>query len=112
MAQGGIHPVIGLIQRLIRSGGTILGPFLGLIATIALFAFLTRGSGSFMTVYNWRTQGERDSDGPLKEFVVGLREAHTAAERAEAPPPFVEVAPPGRPTGCVPELWPNSASND
>ena len=34
---------------------TVLGPFLGLILTIGLFAYLTRESGSFMTVYNWRT---------------------------------------------------------
>ena len=36
-------------------GMTVFGPFLGLILTIGLFAFLTRDSGSFMTVYNWRT---------------------------------------------------------
>jgi ribose/xylose/arabinose/galactoside ABC-type transport system permease subunit len=34
---------------------TVLGPFLGLIGTILLFAFLTRASGSFMSVLNWRT---------------------------------------------------------
>jgi ribose/xylose/arabinose/galactoside ABC-type transport system permease subunit len=34
---------------------TVLGPFLGLILTVGLFAYLTRDSGSFMTVYNWRT---------------------------------------------------------
>lgn len=34
---------------------TVVGPFLGLIATILLFAWLTRGSGTFLTVYNWRT---------------------------------------------------------
>jgi ribose/xylose/arabinose/galactoside ABC-type transport system permease subunit len=33
----------------------LIGPFLGLGATILLFAYLTRESGSFMTVYNWRT---------------------------------------------------------
>src|SRR5262245_7877172 len=33
---------------------TVLAPFLGLIATVALFAYLTRGSGVFLTVYNWR----------------------------------------------------------
>lgn len=33
---------------------TVLAPFLGLIVTIALFAYLTRGSGAFLTVYNWR----------------------------------------------------------
>lgn len=34
---------------------TAVGPFLGLIGTVLLFAYLTRDSGSFMTVYNWRT---------------------------------------------------------
>jgi ribose/xylose/arabinose/galactoside ABC-type transport system permease subunit len=34
---------------------TLIGPFLGLLATVLLFAYLTRESGSFMTVYNWRT---------------------------------------------------------
>jgi ribose/xylose/arabinose/galactoside ABC-type transport system permease subunit len=34
---------------------TIVGPFLGLIGTILLFAYLTRESGAFLTVYNWRT---------------------------------------------------------
>lgn len=34
---------------------TVFGPFLGLIGTVLLFAYLTRESGSFMTVYNWRT---------------------------------------------------------
>jgi len=34
---------------------TVVGPFLGLIFTVLLFAYLTRGSGSFMSVYNWRT---------------------------------------------------------
>jgi ribose/xylose/arabinose/galactoside ABC-type transport system permease subunit len=34
---------------------TVVGPFLGLIGTVILFAYLTRASGSFMTVYNWRT---------------------------------------------------------
>ena len=33
----------------------LIGPFLGLIAVSALFAFLTRDSGSFLTAYNWRT---------------------------------------------------------
>ncbi|MCA1686892.1 MAG: ABC transporter permease, partial [Planctomycetia bacterium] len=33
----------------------LVGPFLGLIGTVLLFAYLTRNSGSFMTVYNWRT---------------------------------------------------------
>jgi ribose/xylose/arabinose/galactoside ABC-type transport system permease subunit len=34
---------------------TVFGPFLGLLLTTALFAWMTRDSGSFMTVYNWRT---------------------------------------------------------
>lgn len=34
---------------------TVVGPFLGLIAISALFAYLTRGSGQFMSGYNWRT---------------------------------------------------------
>ncbi len=34
---------------------TVFGPFLGLLLTTGLFAWMTRDSGSFMTVYNWRT---------------------------------------------------------
>ena len=34
---------------------TVFGPFLGLIGTVLLFAWLTRESGTFLTVYNWRT---------------------------------------------------------
>jgi ribose/xylose/arabinose/galactoside ABC-type transport system permease subunit len=34
---------------------TVVGPFLGLLAIAALFAYLTRGSGQFMSAYNWRT---------------------------------------------------------
>ena len=34
---------------------TILGPFIGLLLITALFAILTRQSGMFLTVYNWRT---------------------------------------------------------
>jgi ribose/xylose/arabinose/galactoside ABC-type transport system permease subunit len=34
---------------------TVLGPFLGLLLITGLFALLTRHSGSFLTVYNWRT---------------------------------------------------------
>jgi ribose/xylose/arabinose/galactoside ABC-type transport system permease subunit len=33
----------------------MLGPFLGLLLITALFAWLTRGSGTFLTVHNWRT---------------------------------------------------------
>lgn len=46
------------VVTLTRSLGwvwTAVGPFLGLIATILLFAWLTRGSGTFLTAYNWRT---------------------------------------------------------
>jgi len=34
---------------------TAVGPFLGLIGTVLLFAYLTRDSGAFLTAYNWRT---------------------------------------------------------
>ncbi len=34
---------------------TMFGPFLGLVLVTGLFAVLTRDSGSFLTVYNWRT---------------------------------------------------------
>jgi ribose/xylose/arabinose/galactoside ABC-type transport system permease subunit len=34
---------------------TVFGPFLGLVLITGLFAVLTRESGSFLTVYNWRT---------------------------------------------------------
>jgi ribose/xylose/arabinose/galactoside ABC-type transport system permease subunit len=34
---------------------SLFAPFLGLVLTIALFAWLTWDSGSFLTVYNWRT---------------------------------------------------------
>ena len=34
---------------------TVFGPFLGLVLVSLLFAFLTRDSGSFLSVYNWRT---------------------------------------------------------
>ena len=34
---------------------TVLGPFLGLVLIVALFAGLTRDSGAFLTAYNWRT---------------------------------------------------------
>jgi len=33
---------------------TALGPFLGLVLITLLFAFLTRDSGNFLTIYNWR----------------------------------------------------------
>ncbi len=34
---------------------TVLGPFFGLVLIVALFAWLTRASGSFLDAYNWRT---------------------------------------------------------
>jgi len=34
---------------------TVLGPFLGLVLITALFAWLTRGSGTFMSVASWQT---------------------------------------------------------
>jgi ribose/xylose/arabinose/galactoside ABC-type transport system permease subunit len=34
---------------------TVFGPFLGLVLITLLFAALTRDSGSFLTIYNWRT---------------------------------------------------------
>src|SRR4029077_11115567 len=34
---------------------TVLGPFLGLVLITALFATLTRESGLFLSLYNWRT---------------------------------------------------------
>src|SRR6266481_1047323 len=34
---------------------TVFGPFLGLVLITALFAMLTRESGLFLSLYNWRT---------------------------------------------------------
>ncbi len=34
---------------------TVFGPFLGLVLVTLLFAYLTRATGSFLSVYNWRT---------------------------------------------------------
>ncbi len=34
---------------------SVLGPFLGLVLIVLLFAWLTRASGSFLEAYNWRT---------------------------------------------------------
>lgn len=34
---------------------TVFGPFLGLVLITILFAALTRDTGSFLTLYNWRT---------------------------------------------------------
>ncbi len=34
---------------------TVFGPFLGLVLITVLFAVLTRESGQFLTLYNWRT---------------------------------------------------------
>jgi ribose/xylose/arabinose/galactoside ABC-type transport system permease subunit len=41
----------GLLRRLLA----LVGPFAGLIATTLLFAYLTRHTGKFLTVYNVRT---------------------------------------------------------
>ena len=46
---------VGRMSGTLRWALTVLGPFLGLILTVSLFAWLTRESGSFMTLYNWRT---------------------------------------------------------
>ena len=34
---------------------TVFGPFVGLVLVTLFFGWLTRDSGSFLTVYNWRT---------------------------------------------------------
>jgi ribose/xylose/arabinose/galactoside ABC-type transport system permease subunit len=34
---------------------TVFGPFLGLVLIVVLFGFMTRATGTFMTVDNWRT---------------------------------------------------------
>jgi ribose/xylose/arabinose/galactoside ABC-type transport system permease subunit len=34
---------------------TLLGPFVGLLLITGLFAYLTRGNGTFLSVFNWRT---------------------------------------------------------
>ncbi|WP_422927090.1 ABC transporter permease [Singulisphaera sp. PoT] len=44
---------------------TALGPFLGLVLITFLFAFLTRDSGTFLTVYNWRMIG-------VQTVIVGI----------------------------------------
>jgi ribose/xylose/arabinose/galactoside ABC-type transport system permease subunit len=44
---------------------TVLGPFLGLILITVLFAVLTRDSGQFLTVFNWRTIA-------VQSVIVGL----------------------------------------
>lgn len=41
-------------SRFILWSLTVFGPFLGLILTTGLFAYLTRDSGTFLTLYNWR----------------------------------------------------------
>lgn len=42
---------VGSVRDLVR----VLGPFAGLVLITILFAVLTRSSGQFLTVYNWRT---------------------------------------------------------
>ena len=49
------RPQPGPNRRPLGWARTVVGPFLGLIGTILLFAWLTRDSGSFLTVLNWRT---------------------------------------------------------
>jgi ribose/xylose/arabinose/galactoside ABC-type transport system permease subunit len=44
-------------RRILSWAWTVLGPFIGLVMVTAMFAFLTRESGNFLTVYNWRTIG-------------------------------------------------------
>jgi ribose/xylose/arabinose/galactoside ABC-type transport system permease subunit len=44
---------------------TVFGPFLGLILITALFAWLTRETGTFMTVASWRTMA-------VQTVVVGI----------------------------------------
>jgi ribose/xylose/arabinose/galactoside ABC-type transport system permease subunit len=43
------------LRRTANWAWTVFGPFLGLILITLLFAALTRGSGQFLTLYNWRT---------------------------------------------------------
>lgn len=43
-----------IFRGAIRYAWTVLGPFLGLVLISALFAWLTRGTGSFLAGDNWR----------------------------------------------------------
>lgn len=43
------------LKSVSRSLWRTLGPFVGLVLITLLFAFLSRSSGRFLTVYNWRT---------------------------------------------------------
>jgi ribose/xylose/arabinose/galactoside ABC-type transport system permease subunit len=43
------------LRSLMSWVSTVFGPFLGLVLITVLFAVLTRESGSFLSLYNWRT---------------------------------------------------------
>ncbi len=45
------------VKQLLGRVWSVLGPFLGLVLVTGLFAYLTRESGNFLTIYNWRTIG-------------------------------------------------------
>ncbi len=45
----------GRVSQPLGWARSVVGPFVGLIGTILLFAWLTRDSGSFLTLLNWRT---------------------------------------------------------
>lgn len=59
MAQQKSAPTAGLpgqsLQATLGWVWSIVGPFLGLVLITLLFAWLTRDSGTFMTLLNWRT---------------------------------------------------------
>jgi ribose/xylose/arabinose/galactoside ABC-type transport system permease subunit len=43
------------LRRTVSWAWNVFGPFLGLVLITLLFAAMTRGSGQFVTLYNWRT---------------------------------------------------------
>ncbi len=45
----------GRVRGALGWAWSVLGPFVGLVLIVALFAWLTRESGSFLEAYNWRT---------------------------------------------------------
>lgn len=51
------HPPLpwSLLGRSLSRAASLLGPVLGLTLIIALFAYLTRDVGTFVTGFNWRT---------------------------------------------------------
>ena len=56
VSSGVVSPRAGLAFRGTLSWvWTVLGPFLGLVLITALFAWLTRASGTFMSVASWQT---------------------------------------------------------